>query len=760
MVRASQLPRIREITMGVSLNRSGLVIDRAFTNQLPLDLSRDFLIFGEKPRFTDVFNLANREAFSQSDAVINLQVELTAADTGIPPPKPSANLKLQWEFWDGKAWLAIGTTTPAIIPESPDAPTIPAIAQAAGTNRFADETEALTKTGAIHFTFPAPPAATTVNGVKSFWLRVRIVSGNYGEEARYEPDTTDTTPPRPEYRLIPATFAPPSISSITVDYELTRQGEAPEVILTQNDFAYTNVTHPVNQANQSFSPFQATQDTHPTLYLGFTLPAGREDFPNRNLSLFNCSAEPTDAQGPVPLALGGNEDNPRLSWEYFNGQTWHTLIVLDETDALRRSGLLEVLPPADFASSTEFGLRRYWLRVRWVSGAYRVEPRLQRVLLNTTLATQTRTLGNEILGSGNGTAGQIFRTVQAPVLPGQQLEVREPELPAAEEQEALRQAPGEAGIASVLDAAGRPREVWIRWQEVPDFYGSGPHDRHYVLDHLNGEVRFGDGLHGRIPPVDTGNIRMTRYQIGGGATGNRPANTVVQLLTTVPFVDSVINPEPATGGADMETLEALRERGPTLLRHRHRVVTLEDYEDLAKMASPAVARAKCVPLRDLVADPLGQFSRPGAVSVIVVPQATAARPLPSRELLRRVQDYLEANVLPTATIAVVGPLYITVSVSVELTLVALQGASAVEQAVQQALARFLHPLTGGPQGTGWAFGRQPQKSDFYALLEAIAGVDYVRTLEVAVSEDLPGSEATGRFLINSGRHRIDLVFEG
>jgi predicted phage baseplate assembly protein len=204
----------------------------------------------------------------------------------------------------------------------------------------------------------------------------------------------------------------------------------------------------------------------------------------------------------------------------------------------------------------------------------------------------------------------------------------------------------------------------------------------------------------------------------------------------------------------------LLDRAPRTIRHRGRAVTLEDYEDLARLASPAVALAKCVPLRNLIDDPLdAKPIVPGAVSVIIVPRSTEAKPLPSLELINRVQDYLETNGIPTTSVYVVGPLYVRVEVTAEIALVSLEGASAVEQAVYQKLASFLHPLTGGLDGTGWDFGRAPHKSDLYALIEAVPGVDHVRSLTVVEIEDQAGVKATGRFLVYSGTHKISLVFE-
>jgi hypothetical protein len=55
-------------------------------------------------------------------------------------------------------------------------------------------------------------------------------------------------------------------------------------------------------------------------------------------------------------------------------------------------------------------------------------------------------------------------------------------------------------------------------------------------------------------------------------------------------------------------------------------------------------------------------------------------------------------------------------------------AGPVLDAVRSALRRFLHPLTGGPDGAGWPFGRDVFVSDVASLLESVSGVDYVETL--------------------------------
>lgn len=867
MVQAEQLPTINTIRIQPTLQESNLLIDAAFTNQIPIDLSKNFFPFGEQPKIGDACFLASQTVFSKQRATIELTITLTPIDEASGIRKPAAsNIELTWEYWNSRDWIAFGISTL-------QGGQVPAGVRSS----FEDTTQALTETGLIRFVLPTDATHLAVNGINNYWIRVRITRGNYGVDGKYIPvkvrvgDTEIDT-----FTFQPPQFTPPFIQKLLTSYTCTPieppnplpVESLPEVVLAHNDGRYDIVPligEDLNRTLQPFQPFQKTNVDFPTLYLGFTLPIGRSRFPNRPLTLFCRTADVKYGDRAVPLSplysrrartdqatvthtfivthtkpfqadyrisvfatiwatdadAGAVDQNglqtitvqvtipndaqltdrdrgflkltmlqepqqefiatfetvasqelpalaqPQLQWHYWNGQVWKPLTVRDESENLTRTGLIQFLPPADFAlkpaDRLEFGFPdRYWLRAQWHSGQYPVPPKLQGLLLNTTTAAQTVTMVNEILGSSDGTENQRCRTTRSPILNAPQLHVRELELPSAEERKRIQAIEGDDSITEVRQSNGQLQEVWVRWHEVPDFYGSEPRDRHYVLDHLTGEVRFGNGINGLIPPIGTGNLRMTHYQTGGGSSGNRPSGAIVQLKTTIPYVDKVTNPEPATGGADAEMLESLMARSPRTIRHRSRAVTFEDYQDLAMLASPTVARAKCVPLRNLVLDPTDQASTlPGEVSVIIVPTSTDAKPLPSMELINRVQAYLSSHSLPTVNVSVVGPLYVQVRITAEIAIAALEGASEVEQAVMQHLTRFLHPLTGGFEGTGWEFGREPYKSDFYRLLEGISGVDHIRTLQVidgTGTAEVDAIKATHRFLVYSGQHTITLTF--
>jgi hypothetical protein len=70
---------------------------------------------------------------------------------------------------------------------------------------------------------------------------------------------------------------------------------------------------------------------------------------------------------------------------------------------------------------------------------------------------------------------------------------------------------------------------------------------------------------------------------------------------------------------------------------------------------------------------------------------------------------------------------------VEATIVAVEAdeAGAVEKSAREALQDFLHPLRGGPERLGWEPGRDVFLSDVAAVLERIAGVDYVEELTLS-----------------------------
>ncbi|MGD1703156.1 baseplate J/gp47 family protein [Dapis sp. BLCC M229] len=484
---------------------------------------------------------------------------------------------------------------------------------------------------------------------------------------------------------------------------------------------------------------------------------------------------------------------PELVWEYSSPLGWQPLGVKDETKGFSQRGLIQFIAPIDLSQMENFGEELYWLRVRWQGGNFIAKPRLRRLLTNTIWAVQANTITEEILGSSNADPNQVFVANNTPILQGQQLEVEERQIPPELESDRF---------TVIRDDIGEIEEVWVKWHKVADFYSSGAGDRHYTLDPQTGEIHFGDGIAGMIPPRGRNNIRFFLYRTGGGEQGNIAAETISQLKTTIPYIDRGINLEPSAGGAQQETLDRLKERVPKQLRHRDRAVTAQDMADLAYEASTDVARVKVVtpdmmtsnfsPLdENLWLDPnnpdvsfqdtFNQISgisntvtkgnsgeimeeikrRAGQVKLIILPDSKARQPIPSLALLEQVASYIHSRCEGTVDLVVTAPKWQEISVTVTITPISLEGVDRVRDRVKQRLEVFLHPLTGG-SGKGWEFGRYPKESDFYAIIQAIPDVDHVDSLTIdvdhvdsltidGVSIETPLSADT---LIFSGNHTV------
>ncbi len=706
-----KLPKITNVEIKVIINKRQAGIEHAFFNNQPIDMSKDFYPFGETPRFNDTFYLGSQEGFSKVDAEITIQVWISDGFT----PGPSDDLELTWEYWTGDEWANLELNSG--IGYKFSASTEPGLGEE-------DEEE-------ISFTCPGDIAKRAVGGEENFWIRVRITAGNYGEDMRYMSEeearsqgiknyiVVGRDPQENPWVFVPESFRPPSVKSVRVTYEYEGAKQALEKCITYNNFCYKSQQVENSPQSKAFCPFERPKQKHPSIYLGFD-----QGFSDVEVSIYLGVV----CRLFVPASHGNAEKvRPRVDWYYWNGEPWMGLAAQDGTDCFTQAGFLKFLGPVDFCETTLFGKRRFWVRAELGEGDYEelkgngYLPELAGLHLNTISALHSLTTQNEILGSSNGYPKQVFALSKAPVLPGQKILVKEAGVPSEVDQSTIVEDEGEDAIEAILDESGKAVGAWVRWHEVPDFRLSGAESRHYVIERAKGEVRFGDGQKGMIPPPGTDNVKCQTYRCGGGREGNQPVGSVSTLVSSIPYIGGVTNPAAADGGADQEDLHTVKERGPQTLRHRYRAVTPEDYEWLAREASALLARSKCL-------SAMGGLSA-GKIGVVIVPDSSAKKPFPSPQLIRYVEDYLNEHSLASVTdmsgITVLGPGYVEVGVTARVVPISRQQAKLVEDRIVRHLTDFFHPLTGGPEGKGWAFGRDVFISEVYQAIEKVQGVDHV-----------------------------------
>jgi predicted phage baseplate assembly protein len=403
-----------------------------------------------------------------------------------------------------------------------------------------------------------------------------------------------------------------------------------------------------------------------------------------------------------------------VAWEGWDGTAWQALgVVTDQTRALTLSGPVRLdltaslQPDPPQAPSTG----RRWLRCRLVAGGFDCPPRLAGVAVNAVAAAHAATVtGPEVVGVSEGHADEVF------YLQGRVVE----QGPDAAAQPVL------AGSLTLrLTGVGPPDNGWT---EVPNWDRTGPFDRHYVLDPTDDSLHLGNGLRGRVAPADWA-LEALKYQVGGGPAGNLPTGRLTKVLSGgAPGLEAE-QPFAALGGAPAETLDQAHGRLLAHLAEPSRGITVADWVTLAlQVPGVPVARAEAIPG---YLPELGCWSAPGVVTLVIVPSC-GIPPVPSPDMIAAVQRSLDPARPVTTELHVVAPTYVPVTVTATLHTAAPD--PVLPAAAQAALDAFFDPLTGGPDGTGWPFGRGILKTDLLDILAGLDGVLYVDGLGISAGE--------------------------
>lgn len=633
--------------------------------------------------------------------------------------------ELSWEYWNGSGWVKLID-----------------VKDKTGNFLVGDE---------IEFQLPENTEQTEVSGQENFWIRARIVGGDYGRE------TFDVADPNKGFKrgfssfssivsdqlteLVPTkrTIQPPLIKDLKISYQLIEE-QFPSCCLTFNNLDYLDQTMACKTPDKRVMPFQTLEDRNRTIYTGF-----ENSFKGGPVKIFFAAKELDYT----------NEKKPKMKWAFRSENEWKPLSVDDATEGLIKQEILELLIPKGFEAVSRFGGSRYWVKGTLTEGEYEELPVLAGIFPNTTWSFQAESISEEILGSSNGEPHQTFQFFKFPVCDGEEIRIRE--VLSDEERRALEDSVGKKAVHEIRDEKGKLLETWVLWSEVKAFFDSDEKSRHYILDRAVGQIQFGDGRQGQIPPAGQDNIQAFSYQAGGGSAGNVEAGEIQTLSTALAGVESVINPVAAGGGSDTANMDQMLEIGPAMISHRERAVTVDDFEWLAKEASREIEKVRCLPNTNNK-----KQKEPGCVTVYIVPDLKTDLPMPSLELRAAVRRYLEyrcANTVASlGNIFVDGPEYVKVHVKVDVYAKSINLAAQVDIIAREKLRAFLHPLTGGPSGRGWEFGRGIAASDVYVLLEEVEGVDHVERLMFTYDEKKATDfvEISQNALVCTGTHTINV----
>jgi hypothetical protein len=405
----------------------------------------------------------------------------------------------------------------------------------------------------------------------------------------------------------------------------------------------------------------------------------------------------------------GDNDAKRwgpLAFEYCVGpEDWERIeIQYDGTHALARTGVVLLTIPKP---KSEIGKKGSTLRLRLDRGFFPIAPELRKLDINVLPMIQLEAEAEHVLGRSNGLPDQtvefVFSRLPEPAAPADAFQI-EPLRIAVDRQE---------------------------WTRVDDLRESGPGDRHYVEDNHRGYIRFGNGVNGAIPPVNS-QIRHAELHATEGAGGNLGSGRKWRV-GGIPA--DFTNPEAIAGGVNARTIKDL------LADARQRAVTrkaLVTSDDLLKAALDlpgfAVQRAEVLVRHD---PSLPDRKVRGTRTLVVVPRRDLSLPQPPHPVahayLDAARDALASRRLIGERISIEGPGYSLVDVELRILFGAGTSFDALREKIRSIIRARLSDLERDPAIAPWPFGRPVTCREITALAAKVSGIVAVRQCRIARS---------------------------
>ncbi len=225
------------------------------------------------------------------------------------------------------------------------------------------------------------------------------------------------------------------------------------------------------------------------------------------------------------------------------------------------------------------------------------------------------------------------------------------------------------------------------WTVVETFTASTPTDHHVMVNATTGEIAFGVGEYGAIPVAGSTFAAGTEYQTTRGEGGNVPVGTIT-ITVSAPSGVTVTNNLPAQDGVNGAST-VTSPSGPYGL-----------------LVVPALAPEAGGRLNynDLLPSPTLRDSIERVVRPLMPPGTAVGVHAPGYQGIGVVAAVIPSQALLPSERA------------------------ALKQAAEEALYAYFNPVSGGPDYTGWPFGRPVHLGDAYSVLDRLPGIERVRTI--------------------------------
>ena len=659
----------------------------------------DFFPFGEQYYAYSDFYISSDEAFVKKGARVDITIDMqfvkvkvnteplpdntkykyvmTDLDFQSPEPSDIEIEKVAWEYWNGIGWARL----------------------------YSDNTNEdffVAKTGenqkkVLSFVCPDNIETIVLGPYDSCFIRARIlkvknpfnVMGNY---------------------------ITPYIHTVTIDYDYPDAMRKCDKLLIHSNMKNDIILLSENERKPLLKKMLCE---HPTMYFCLDKPIVKG--PTRIL---------------FDIETGLFYDNPSLRWEYYakNKQgefEWQNIEVMDMTENFSHSAIVTVIGKNNFTKTTLFGQEGYFLRILNHDNRYsckkntRSHPLVNGIHLNTVQVFQRESHVPEYFSIENGEENKVCR-LSSKNISEARVWVNEFEKLSTNEEEFYIESRDD--LAKIeYDQKGSVSAIWVEWKAIPSIAAAGPLERAFEIDYNKGQILFGNGKHGKIPPYQEQQSIKVVYSMSEGSIGNIGKNEILGFSDAVPYVNSVVNLKPMIGGVDMETVDYSAKRISGKLSGMDRIVTLDDFENCICYNDRNISRVKCMAHTNELSEP-----EMGTISIAVLPKDYMQGYEKFLVLKDRINEFVQSKAALTlvnpSKIQIFEVMYVEVSISLDIVIKDYNCYQSVYQTIYKKLVEFLDPITGNFDRSGWKIGELPRKEIIYNYIKSVKDIKWIKSI--------------------------------
>lgn len=674
--------------------------DYLFCNDTHLKKS-DFFPFEEKYTMYNNFFISCEEAFTKKGARIEIEAEVqfvkvkvevdpnlmkrnfkyVMTDIAFADLEPSDMIieEVVWEYWNGLGWSHLKVED--------------------GGQDFFTLTNNKDANKKVSFICPDDIKTTMVGSGEGYFIRARIskLENQFGTLSNY---------------------VSPYIHKIGINYEYKDEGHICKDVVVKSNMD-ENKIDVVN--NGEVKIFQKVLCEHPAMYIKLTKPLSEG-----TIRLF------------INIQEGIHRYNPAVKWEYcadnhMGGHKWNHIEVMDLTEDFSHSETITMIGKNDFKKIHLFGSEGYFIRIINPDDRYLIDkdlesrPVINDIQFNAIKIAQRETHAPEFFSITHNEENKVCKLTNSNAM-DIAVWVNEIGRITLNEKEIFLNSPSDF-VSTEYDELGNLKKLWIKWAPVPSLICMGMLDRVYEVDYSRGEIKFGNGKNGKIPPDQSSESIKIEYSICNGIEGNVDAGAIGGFISNVDNIMSVTNPSPIMGGVSMETIDSAALRMFSTVSGGDRLVSMSDFEESICFNDRNIYKVKCLSHID-------EDSKPcvGVTSIAVLPVDYMQGYEKFQGIKNRVWDFVDSKAPITLSksskIRVFEVAYVETCVGVDIVVTDFNSYQSVYKEIKLRLEEFLNPVSGNFSRKGWEIGEFPRKEFIYNYIKVVKNIRWIRKINI------------------------------